>query len=139
VCSSDLSGGMPTGSVLASTQLSVNPTTTGFAFYDFNSLGALGSYTLSPNTQYALTFYGPSTSASFFSNKAWASDSYAVSGGFTVNHNLFTTDGGANWSDPNQWYGLQISMNGVAAVPEPSTCALLFIGGLPLVTRLRRK
>ena len=127
------------GGILASVLLPVTVTAGDDTRYDFTSLGALGAYSLTPGTQYALTFYGPDTSNIVFSilNPV----NYAVADGFTAQGLGVSTDNGASFTYYGNVIGglnMQLSTGGSAAVPEPSTYALLCIS-LGVVGYARKK
>lgn len=135
-------GNVPTagkGGILASVILPVTVTVGDNTLYDFTSLGALGAYSLTPGTQYALTFYGAGPD-NYIGLSILDPVNYAVADGFTVQGLGYSVDNGASFTFvENTMGGMSIQVStGAAAVPEPSTYALLCIG-LGVVGYARRK
>ena len=125
--------------ILASVTLPFTVTGVGSnTLYDFTSLGDLGAYSLTPGTQYALTF---SDTSSTLSLPLLNNSTFDVANSFTVQGLAILTNGTANFEFyTNDAYGsmnIQLS-TGASAVPEPSTYALLCIS-LGVVGYARKK
>jgi hypothetical protein len=92
-----------------------------------------------PGTQYALTFYGAGPD-NYIGLSFLNPFNYVVADGFTVQGIGVSVDNGASFAFYGDLAGslnMQVS-TGAAAVPEPSTYALLCIG-LGVVGYARRK
>ena len=135
-------GNVPTagnGGILASVILPVTITVGDNTLYDFTSLGALGAYSLTPDTQYALTFYGAGPD-NYIGLSILDPVNYAVADGFTVQGLGYSVNNGASFKFVGNTIGsmnIQVSTS-ASAVPEPSTYALLCIS-LGVVGYARKK
>ena len=126
------------GGILASVTLPVTVTAGNNTLYDFTSLGALGAFSLIQGTQYALTFYGADSNNIKLSQMG--PFNYAVADGFTVQGVSYSSNNGATFNSSGNALGsfnMQLSTV-AAAVPEPSTYALLCIS-LGVVGYARKK
>lgn len=106
------SGGLPTGSLLASTTFNV----VGFSGKNVLSpatLGTLGTYSLAAGTQYSLTVFNATTNGYFLGGNFASTGT--TSDGYVVNNGLFTTNV-SSWSTDSTVTALQLSV-----VPEPTT------------------
>lgn len=120
-------GGLPTGSLLASTTFSVT-SLTGTSLVSPTSLGTLGTYSLSANTMYSLTVYNSTMSGNWLGAKN--ATPFTTSEGYSVNNGLFTTSV-PSYTSASDRTAVQLSV-----VPEPSAFGILMLGVLPGVVHL---
>jgi len=128
------SSGNP-GSSLAALSGSSDPATAGDFTYTATGV------TLLPNTTYFLVAdaanSGPNVS-DFYSWGQTLSTAQTTTDGWTVaDVSRFSPNDGATWSAGNSVLLFSIDATGVPAIPEPTSLALLSLGGLALVRRRR--
>ena len=127
----ETSAGLPTGSAVASTTMTVTPVSTGRGLYDATDLGTLGTFSLASSTEYALAFGGSTNLGNIMGGSTLAP---TVTDGFSVNQGLFAYNGA--WSSTTTTHPtFQLS----AAVPEPTVLGGILAASTGLLLRKRKR
>ena len=125
----------PTGTALATASLNTGSMAANAnVLLDFNTLGALGNYTLAGNTNYALTLENGSQNSLL----------WKVADGTPVTNNGFAYVQSSTWSTLIQWSSLgsnnfMMQLSGTSNdVPEPTSLSLLGLGMALLAVNKKR-